>query len=439
MESVPSLARAVPSRSLRAAEFGLTLLGWGVVFTGMVSLTWATRRELLGPEVWPLLVLVGGYLVTYLFLVARRWQGDQYLLPLVNILSGLGLIQVSRLSPSLVEKQTIWLVLSFFLLLLTLAAPWPNLALKRYKYTAALLGLGMVAVSLVFGTDPNGSGARLWISYGGISFQLSEVTKVLLVIFLAAYLDDKRELLSLGSYRFWRFNLPPLPYLGPLLAMWGLSVVVLVVERDLGPVMLLFGVFLAMLYIASSRMLYVWTGVGLFLAAAFAGYQVLSVVQRRVDIWLNPWADPQNTSFQLVQSLVAIASGGVLGAGLGHGYPNLIPAAWTDFPFAALTEELGILGGLAILGLYALLTFRGFLVSLRAPTTFEQLLGAGLTTTLGLQALIIIGGNIRLIPLTGITLPFISYGGSSLLTNFVLIGLLLRVANHSERTRGLEG
>jgi len=337
-----------------------------------------------------------------------------------------------------VEKQAVWLALAFLLLLLTLAAPWPNLALKRYKYTAALLGLGLVGISLVFGTDPNGSGARLWISYGGINFQLSEVMKVLLVVFLAAYLDDKRELLSMGSYRLWRFNLPPLPYLGPLLAMWGLSVVVLVAQRDLGAVMLLFGVFLAMLYMASSRLLYVWAGVGLFLAAAYAGYQVFSVVQRRIDIWLNPWADPQNTSFQLVQSLVAIASGGVLGTGLGHGYPNLIPAAWTDFPFAALTEELGIMGGLAILCLYALFTFRGYVISLRAPTSFEQLLGAGLTTTLGLQALIIIGGNIRLIPLTGITLPFISYGGSSLLTNFVLVGLLLRIAGRRERTSGFE-
>ncbi|MCL4458545.1 MAG: FtsW/RodA/SpoVE family cell cycle protein [Chloroflexi bacterium] len=379
-----------------------------------------------------MITFVGLFLGLWIWLTLRCFHGDQLLLPIVAMLCALGLTIVSRLEPNLLLKQVIWIASGIGIMSGVIAFPRDLLWLKRYKYTWAILGLFLVALTLLLGTDPSHTGTRLWFSFAGIYFQPSEILKVLLVIFLAAYLDDKRELLAFDVYRIGFLRLPPLPYLGPLLTMWGLSIILLVGQKDLGATFLLFGIFLAMLYVASSRGTYVWGGLILFLIAAYIAYHLSPHVQGRVDIWLNPWRDPGGASYQVVQSLVAFASGGLFGVGLNWGHPDIIPAVHTDFPLAAIGEELGLSGTIAIVSLYLLLIYRGFRTALSSPHSFDQLLAAGLTTIIAIQSLVIISGNLGLLPLTGITLPFVSYGGSSMVANFIVIGLLLRISHESK-------
>ncbi len=281
--------------------------------------------------------------------------------------------------------------------------------------------------------DLNGSGMRLWIGAGGVYFQPSELYKVILVVFLAAYLAEKRELIVLAGWRVGPLRLPPVPYLTPMVAVWLLSLGLVVVQRDLGAALLFFGIFLALLYVATERVSYVLAGLAAFGVGAVVAYRLFEHVRDRVSIWVDPWAQAQERGYQLVQALMALGAGGVFGTGLGYGLPDYIPAVHTDFVIAAIGEELGLLGSLAVVALYLLLVYRGFRIALRAPDTYLQLLAVGLSTVLGLQALVILGGTTRLIPLTGVTLPFVSYGGSSLLVNFAIIGLLLRIS--AERPR----
>jgi peptidoglycan glycosyltransferase len=277
------------------------------------------------------------------------------------------------------------------------------------------------------------NGARLWVSAGPLNFQPGEAAKVLLVVFLAAYLVEKRELLSIGTWRVGPVSLPDPKHLGPLLLAWGFSILVMVQEKDLGSSLLFFAVFLAMIYMATGRAGYLAVGAAMFAAGAAFAYGAFSHVQDRVTTWLDPWPTSEGRGFQLVQALFAFGSGGFAGTGLGLGSPGKIPNAPTDFVFAAVGEELGLLGTTAVLALYVLLVGVGFRISLAAEQPFLKLLAAGLTTILGVQTFIILGGVTRLIPLTGITLPFVSYGGSSLLANFVILALLLRVSDEVAR------
>jgi cell division protein FtsW (lipid II flippase) len=284
----------------------------------------------------------------------------------------------------------------------------------------------MMAATMVFGSEYYG--ARLWINVGPFSLQPSEAAKVAMVVFLAAYLAENRDLIA-SNYQVGPFRLPPLPYLMPMLVMWGFSVLIVVLQNDLGTALLFFGVFLSMLYLASGRLLYVVVGLATFAGAVYVAYNMFDRIGVRVQGWLNPWADPLDTGFQPVQSDYALASGKLFGTGLAQGHPTFITQVHSDYIFSAIGEELGLMGTLVVLLLYLLLVFRGFYIALNARDSFGRFLAAGLTTILALQALIIIGGTIRLIPLTGITLPFISAGGSSLLTNFIIIGLLMRISD----------
>ncbi|MCL5264602.1 MAG: FtsW/RodA/SpoVE family cell cycle protein [Chloroflexi bacterium] len=392
------------------------------------------HNELVLESLYPAFLLIGLLILAHVLLFWSRPSSDQVMLPITGMLSAIGLTLVSRLAPKEFSHQIAWVILGFFLMILVVLLPGSVHWLKRYKYTWAILGVALITTTIVFGVDPNGSGERLWLGFGDILFQPSEVLKVLLVVFVASYLDDKRELLSENAFRVGFFKMPAIPYIVPLLVTWSLAVLLLIGQKDLGPTLLLFGVFIAMLYAATSRTVYIWAGLLLFLIAAYGAYHVFGHVATRVDIWIDPWTDAQGKGYQLVQSLVAFASGGVVGTGLGFGYPLLIPAVYTDFPFAAIGEEMGLLGTLAIVLLYLVFTYRGLKISLEAQDSFEQLLAMGLTVTVGLQAIVIISGNLKLIPLTGITLPFISYGGSSMLTNFIIVGLLLRISHASERS-----
>jgi len=298
--------------------------------------------------------------------------------------------------------------------------------LRRYKYLIALTAIGLMVLTMLIGTNING--AKLWIIIGPVQFQPGEIVKILLVFFMAAYLDDKRELLA-SEYRFGPLRLPPIPYLLPLGLMWAMALAIVVLQNDFGSALLFFTIFLTMLYVASGRLIYVIAGFAAFAAGAYVVYRVAPHVGARVAVWLNPWTDGLDSGFQIIQGQYAFASGGLFGTGLGYGTLSLIPEIQTDFVFSAVGEELGLLGTLGVLALYLLLTYRGLYIALRAADGFARLVAVGLTTILAMQTLIIIGGVTRLIPLTGITLPFISYGGTSLLTNFIIVGLLLYISD----------
>ena len=368
------------------------------------------------------------------------FRGDQVLFPIVATLSGVGLLMIQRLYPDLAaidsgytglaQKQLIYLTAGLAVLWATVVVFRRLEWLKRFKYTWLLISLALMAITMVFGTEIYG--ARLWLTIGPFQAQPSEIVKVTLVTFMAGYLDEKRDLVG-SSWRVGPLRLPPVPYLLPMALIWSASLLVLVVQNDLGTALLFFGVFVAMLYVASGRVIYVLVGLASFIGACWYAYRTFGRIGIRVQNWLDPWQDPVVTGYQQIQSDYALATGGVFGTGLGRGEPYHIPAVHTDFVFSAVGEELGLLGTLAILTLYLLLVMRGLMIGLRARDGFARLVAVGLSTIIGLQTLIIIGGVVRLIPLTGITLPFISYGGSSLLTNFLILGLLLHISNLPRR------
>jgi cell division protein FtsW (lipid II flippase) len=390
--------------------------------------------------IWALLLCIS------LMLAWRGWGEDQVLLPVVALLAGFGLLMAYRLEADLFVrygdlygrialKQLVWVVAGIVLLAAINFMPWRMRWLKHYRYTWLLLGLILVGVTLFAGVGRDDS-ARLWLDLWGLQLQPVELLKVLLVVYLATYLDDHRNLIG-ADYYLWGLRLPPLPYLLPLLFMWGLTVGLIVYQRDLGAALLFFTIFLAMLYLLTGRTSYVVVGLGAFTLAAAALYPVFAHVRDRVDAWYDPWIDPLNTGYQMVQALYALSHGGYVGTGLGLGDPSTIPESHTDFIFVALGEELGMVGALGLLLCYVLFACRGYQIAMRTRDGFQQLLAAGLTSAIAIQALIITAGTTNLVPLTGITLPFVSYGGSSMLVNFAMIGLLLRVSAANKNPRVL--
>ena len=418
----------------------LAIVGMLMIFlvpTGQVDWSWN--------DIWVSLAFAGAMLGMSLTFSIRGFRGDQLILPLVAALAVIGILMIQRLHPdltaldpgyaSLAQRQLLFLMvgLAVLWLIVMLAGPMNVMGwLRRYKYTWLLVSLALQAATFVVGTGPPGSGAKLWISAGPVQIQPSEIVKVTLVIFLAGYLDDKRDLLG-SSWRLGRVSLPPIPYLLPMGLMWAASLLTLVILNDLGSALMFFAVFLTMLYLASGRPVYVTIGVVSFALACFGAWRAFARVEVRVQNWLDPWQDPFISGYQPIQSDFALASGGILGTGFAQGSPWYIPAVETDYVFSAIGEELGLLGTLALLTMYLLLTVRGFTVAMRARDGFAQLLAAGLTSIIAFQTIIIVGGVVRIIPLTGITLPYISYGGSSLLSMFALTGLLLHISSLPRR------
>lgn len=378
-------------------------------------------------EPWPLvLVFVGVLIAAHFAVLVTAPRADQTLLPMAGMLGGTGLLFVMRLEPEFATKQLLWHGLGVALLAVALPLLRDVNRLRRYKYIAAAAGLGLMIVTAAIGKEINGS--RLWLGVGSINFQVTEAMKLLLVVFLAGYLADRRLLLSAPG-RNWRgMRLPTLPYLLPLGVIWLLTFLVLIWQRDLGATLLLAGVTLFMLYVASGRFVFIAVGGLLVVVDVYVAYQLFGYVQERVDIWLHPFSDPNVTGYQITQSLYAFANGSVFGAGIGQGYAGYIPAVHTDFVFAAIAEELGLAGAFALIGLYLLLVFRGFHIALRQPTGFASLLALGCTLVIAIQSIVIIAGNLALIPITGITLPLVSYGGSSILANYVILAVLLRLS-----------
>jgi cell division protein FtsW (lipid II flippase) len=380
---------------------------------------------------------VGLFVSLSIALALRGWGEDPILLPLAAFLAGIGMIMTRRLEPDLAArygdlygsialKQVIWVFAGSAVLGAVSFVPWPLRWLRHYRYSWLLLGLVLVALTAFFGVERNG--ARLWLDLGPFQLQPVELLKILLVIYLATYLDERRDLIGRASYRIGALQLPPLPYLLPLGVMWGLTIGLIIVQKDLGAALLFFVIFLAMIYLITGRAWYVGAGLAAFAVGAAALYPIFGHIRVRVDAWSDPWADPTGGGFQMVQALYALASGGWAGVGLGQGDPTSVPESHTDFMFTSIGEELGLIGALGLLLCYALFALRGCQIALRAQSGFQQLLAAGLTTAIVAQALIITAGATNLIPLTGITLPFISYGGSSTLVNFAMVGILLRIS-----------
>jgi cell division protein FtsW (lipid II flippase) len=395
---------------------------------------------------WPHAAVAGALvaLVVGLSLVLawRGWGEDQVLLPLVALLAGVGLLLALRLEPDLTVRypdiygnialrQTLWVFIGLGVLAAINLLPWRMRWLKHYRYSWLLLGLLMVGLTLVVGVGRSDE-TRLWLDVGPFQVQPVELLKVSLVIYLATYLDDHRHLID-HSYYVGGLRLPPLPYLLPLLLMWGLALGLIMLQRDLGAALLVFAIFLAMLYLLTGRFGYVGAGMAAFALGAAALYPLFSHVRTRVDAWVNPWADPLDSGYQILQALYALAHGGYIGTGLGYGDPTMIPESHTDFVFVAVGEELGLVGALGLLLCYVLFALRGYQIALHTRDGFQQLLAAGLTTAIAAQALIITAGTTNLVPLTGITLPFVSYGGSATVVNFAMVGLLLRISATQQR------
>jgi len=388
-----------------------------------------------------LAVYLGALFFAHLAQVLAGRRSDQVLLPAVGMLGGISLLLMERLPQSLAgqlgglaQTQLVWLLLALAVITALAIGVRNDSWLRLYKYTWAAVGVGLLVLTFVFGRDVNG--ARLTLDLGPVSGQPSELLKVILVVFLAGYLSEFRPLLVEQSTRLGPLRLPPLQYLAPMVAMWAIALGIVVIQRDLGAALLFFAVFLVLLYVATARASYVVLGSVLFVAGSALLYRLFGHVQARVDIWIDPFADPQGAGYQVVQALYAFARGGILGTGLGNGLPMVggrlpIPEIHTDFPFAALGEELGLIGVLAILGLYLVVIERGLRIAASAADDFRALLACGLSLVVGVQAFIIAAGNLKLIPLTGITLPFVSYGGSSLLANALVVGLLLALSDRA--------
>jgi cell division protein FtsW (lipid II flippase) len=428
--------------SLRNRELLNLVFAGLVAFAAFAATTVALTDDLVPPQLAWAGVLACLYVVAHVVVRRTARWADPTLLPLAGLLSAIGLTVIYRLDPEDARRQTVWVMLGLLVFAATLVwLRWDYRVLERYKYVFGVSAIALLLLPSLPGLGHEVNGVRLWVKVGSLQFQPGELAKILLIVFLAAYLRDKREVLAQGRLKDF----------GPLLAIWGAAMLVLVQTSDLGSALLNFGIFLAMLYAATGRALYVGAGLALFLGGAALLYNALDRVQQRVTVWLHPWTDApvpcsvtgelelrQNCdSYQLVKSLYSIANGGYGGTGLGEGTfttvdgNSIIPYLNTDFIYSAIAQELGIVGAAGLLLVFMLFVARGFRVALLADDGFSKLLAAGLTFGFALQTFIIVGGVLRVVPLTGITLPFVSYGGSSILTNFVALALLLLVSSRA--------
>lgn len=406
---------------LIAAAFPVTLLYAMYVVTTGAALSFQTLAVPLG--------LFAAFAAAHIGVRIFAPGADPAILPVVFTLSGIGITFVTRLQPDASLGQVIFLFLGVALMVGTLAVVKNLEVIKRYKYVLGIAGIILLVLPMFIGTEIYGS--KLWIKIGGFQFQPGEFAKVLIVLFLAGYLAENRELLSISNRTVLGIKFPRLRLLYPLFIVWGVCLLVVAFERDLGSALLFYTIFLIMLYVATGRVSYVIIGLALLAIGAFGMYQIMSHVQVRVAIWLDPFSDAQNLGYQIVQSLFSLADGGLAGVGIGKGMADIIPVVASDMIFAAIGEEMGLLGGSAVLLLFMLFAVRGLTTAARAKSDLAAFSAAGLTAAISFQAFTIVGGVTKLIPLTGVTLPFMSQGGSSLLASFVIVALLLRAGDEA--------
>jgi cell division protein FtsW (lipid II flippase) len=379
-------------------------------------------------------------LATHIYLRIRLPHADPYLFPLMALLTAFGLVMIYRIDESLARDQANWFVFGLILFALTIQFLRDYEVLERYRYIIATVGILLLLAPRLPGIGEQVNGAYLGVKIGPISFQPSEFAKLAIVVFLASYLRENREVLIVGARRVLGVTLPPIKHFGPMLVVWGASMLLLVFIRDLGTSLMFFAAFLALLYVATGRFSFVVIGMILFLLGAWFIVATVPHVHERVDIWLHPYNEPQNSGYQILQSIFAQADGGLFGKGFGQALitvpgtdHTMLPAAQTDTIYSLIVNELGLFGACGLIATYLLITARGFKVALLANDGFSKLLATGLTAVFAIQAFVIIGGVTRVIPLTGVTLPFVSYGGSSIVANFVLLAMLLLVSNRARR------
>jgi cell division protein FtsW (lipid II flippase) len=380
-------------------------------------------------------------LAVHVFIRVKLPDADPYLFPLVALLAAFGLVMIYRIDDTLARQQAAWFVVGIVLFVATIFLARDIRAVQRYRYVIAAVGIGLLMLPRLPGIGAQVNGAYLGVRAGPITFQPTEFAKLCIIVFLASYLVERGEMLVLGARRVLGLTIPPLKHFGPLLVVWGASMLMLVFIRDLGSSLMFFGAFLALIYVATGRLSFVFAGLVMFVVGAWFFAHTVHHVQERVDIWLDPWKNTQGTGFQIVQSLFAQADGGLFGKGLGQALLNLPggaqipPAPHTDLIYAVITDELGLFGAVGVVLAYLLFAERGFRVAVMTDDGFLKLLATGLTAVFALQAFVIIGGVTRVIPLTGVTLPFVSYGGSSIVANFVLLALLLIVSQEAREPR----
>jgi cell division protein FtsW (lipid II flippase) len=379
-------------------------------------------------------------LATHVFLRFRLPNADPYLFPLMATLTAFGFVMIYRIDESLARDQANWFLLGLVLFALTIYFLRDYEVLERYRYTIAIGGLLLLLAPRLPGIGQQVNGAYLGVKLGPVAFQPAEFTKIAIVVFLASYLREHREVLIVGARRVLGVTLPPLKHFGPMLVVWGASMFMLVFIRDLGSSLMFFAAFLALLYVATGRFSFVVIGMALFFLGAWFFATTVPHVHERVEVWLHPYAEAQGNGYQILQSIFAQADGGLFGKGFGQAlitvpgtHYALLPAAETDTIYALIVNEVGLFGACGLILVYLLITARGFKVALLANDGFSKLLATGLTAVFAIQAFVIIGGVTRVIPLTGVTLPFISYGGSSIVANFVLLALLLLVSDRARR------
>ena len=385
------------------------------------------------------LVFLGLCLGAHMVLRFTLPYADPYLFPLCAVLACFGLVMIYRIDQDLAREQAQWFVFGLLLFAATIVLVREPSVLERYRYVIAATSLFLLVLPRMPGIGAQVNGAYLGVDLGPVAFQPAEFAKIGIVIFLASYLRDTRQVLVQGARRVAGVTIPPLKHFGPLLVVWGVAMLLLVFIRDLGSSLMFFGGFLALLYVATNRLSFVVAGLTMFAAGAWFFASTVGHVQNRIDAWLHPFDrdlyDEIGGSYQIAQSVFAQADGGVLGKGFGQAIlqDNILPAPQTDLIYAVITNELGLAGAIAVLTTYLLIVERGFKTAMIARDSFSKLLAVGLTAVFALQVFVIVGGVTRVIPLTGVTLPFVSYGGSSILANFVLLALLLIVSNKARQ------
>ena len=406
---------------LIGAAFPVTLLYALYVVTTGAALSFTTLAVPIG--------LFAAFAAAHIGVRIFAPGADPAILPIVFTLSGIGITFVTRLAPDSALNQLVILFVSIALMVATLAVVKNLDVVKRYKYTLGLVGIVLLLLPIFIGEDRWGS--KLWINLGFITIQPGEFAKICIVLFLAGYLSENRELLSIANHNILGFKVPRLRLLAPLFVVWGVCLAIVAFERDLGSALLFYTLFLIMLYVATGRISYVIIGIVLLAIGGFGMYQIMGHVRTRFEIWLDPFSDAQNNGYQLVQSLYSLADGGLVGTGIGRGMSDIIPVVESDFIFSAIGEEMGLLGGAAVLLLFMLFAVRGLTTAARAKSDLAAFSATGLTAAISFQAFLIVGGVTRLIPLTGVTLPFMSQGGSSLLSSFIIVALLLRAGDEA--------
>ena len=419
------------SVALRRNETGAglsLLLVAGLIVAAAYALSSLGETASLPLNLFPFLVAIFG-LMGVAFVAVRRLapSAEPTLVPIVALLNGLGYVVIARLNRDLAANQATWTAVGVAAFVVTLVVVRRAADLERYRYLLMVTGIASLLSPLVPGIGVTKNGARLWLQFGPFSFQPGEIAKICLAIFFASYLVERAPLLAPGALP-GRAVAARARALGPIAGAWALSMIVMVMEKDLGSSTLFFALFVAMLWVATGGYLWPVVGLVMFSMGSVFAWAAFAHVQERVRIWIDPWTRASSDGFQLVQAAFAFAAGGVVGTGLARGTPQKIPAVATDLVFAAVGEELGLVGAAAMIAAFALIVVIGMRIAQRAERPFEQLLAAGLTTIVGVQSCLIIGGVTRLVPLTGITLPFVSYGGSSVIANWILVALLLRIS-----------